>query len=216
MLINEPTHIQANSSSCIDLTFTDQANLSVNSSVHASLHPNCHNQIFRSSINLNIYYPPPYQRLIWDYKKADAKIIRKTLNSVNWERLFHSKNINAQVIVLKETILNVFRNYAPNRYITIDDKDPVWMNEIIKSKIKTKSLLFKQYLPNGRFEIDFMFLETLITDINESISFTKNLYYENLVKKVNDPLLQAKTYWSILKTFYNEENPNNSTSFDRR
>ena len=26
-LINEPTNIQANTSSCIDLTFTDQANL---------------------------------------------------------------------------------------------------------------------------------------------------------------------------------------------
>ena len=155
-LINEPTHIQVNSSSCIDVAFTHQANLSVNSGVHASLHPNCHHHIVRSSFNINIYYPRPYQRLIWDYKKADAKIIRKTLNSVNWERLFHSKNINAQVIVLKETILNVFRNYAPNRYITIDDKDPVWMNEIIKSKIKTK-LLFKQYIQYGRFEVNLCF-----------------------------------------------------------
>ena len=112
--------------------------------------------------------------------------------------------------------MNLFQNYVPNRYIIIDDKDPVWMNKIIKSKIKTKILLFKQYLQNGRFEIDFMFLETLITEINELISSTKKLYYENLVKKVNNPLLQAKTYWSILKTFYNEKNPNNSTSFDRR
>ena len=204
-LINEPTHIQVNSSSCIDLAFTDQANLSVNSGVHASLHPNCHHHIVRSSFNINIYYPRPYQRLIWDYKKADAKIIRKTLNSENWERLFHSKNINAQVIVLNETILNVFRNYAPNRYITIDDKDPVWMNEIIKSKIKTKTLLFKQHIQYGRFESDFVFLETLITEINELISSTKNLYYENLARKLNNPLLQAKTYWSILKTFYNEK-----------
>jgi len=30
------------------------------------------------------------------------------------------------------------------------------------------------------------------------------LYYENLAKKLNNPLLQTKTYWSILKTFYNE------------
>ena len=37
-LIHEPTHIQANSSSCIELIFTDQPNLSVNSGVHASLH----------------------------------------------------------------------------------------------------------------------------------------------------------------------------------
>ena len=78
---------------------------------------------------------------------------------------------------------------------------PVWMNEIINSKIKTKNLLSKQYIQNERFESDFVFLETLITEINELISSTKNLYYENLERKLNNPLLQAKTYWSILKTF---------------
>ena len=121
---------------------------------------------------------------------------------VNWERLFDNKDINSQVTVLNETILNVFRNYVPNKYITIDDKDPVWMNDIIKSKIKTKNLFFKQYIQNGRFEGDYVFLEALIADINELISSTKNLYYENLAKKLNNPLLQAKTYWYILKTFY--------------
>ena len=35
-LINEPTHIQGNSSSCIDLIFTNQENLLVNSGVHTS------------------------------------------------------------------------------------------------------------------------------------------------------------------------------------
>ena len=79
------------------------------------------------------------------------------------------------------------------------------MNEIIKSKIKTKILLFKQYIQNGRFEGDFVFLVTLKTTINELISSTENLYYENLAKNLNNPLLQAKTYCSILKTFYNEK-----------
>ena len=31
------------------------------------------------------------------------------------------------------------------------------------------------------------------------------MYYENLAKKLNNPLLQEKTYWSILKTFYRDE-----------
>ena len=53
-VINELTHIQTRSSSCIDLIFTDQPNLSVNSSVHASLHRNCHHQSVHSSFNLNI------------------------------------------------------------------------------------------------------------------------------------------------------------------
>ena len=64
----------------------------------------------------------------WDYKKADSKTIQKALDLVNWKRLFNQKDINAQVIAFSETILNIFRNYVPNRYITVDDKDPVWMN----------------------------------------------------------------------------------------
>ena len=55
-LLNEPTDIQTNSSSCVDLIFTDKPNLSVNTGVHASSHPNCHHQIVHSSSNLNICY----------------------------------------------------------------------------------------------------------------------------------------------------------------
>ena len=45
-LISKPTHIQANISSCIDLIFTDQPNLSVNLGVLSSLHQNCHTKLF--------------------------------------------------------------------------------------------------------------------------------------------------------------------------
>ena len=181
--MNELTHIQTSSSSCIDLIFTDQPKISVNSGVHASSHPNCHHQIVHSSLNLNTYYSPSYQRLIWDYKKADSKNIRTALDLVNWERLIDQRNINAQAVTFDETILNVFRNYVPNNYVTIDDKDFVWMNETIKSKS------------------DFVYLENLVIEINELISSTKASCYKNLAKKLNNPLLQAKTYWSILKAF---------------
>ena len=129
----------------------------------------------------------------------------KALDSDNWERLFHVKNINAQVTSFSDTILNVFKNYVPNKYITIDDTDPVRMNDSIKAKTKTKILLFKQYIQNERFESDFGFLKALITEHNELISSTKIMYYEKLGKKSNNPLLQAKTYWSILKTFYSNK-----------
>ena len=129
-IINEPTHIQTNSSSCIDSVFTDQTNLSVNSGVHYSLH-------------LNSLIPPNhhYTSVLYGLKKR--QILKKLGNSVNWETLFNKKVIDAQVAVFTETILNVFRNYVPNKYVTIDDKDPVWMNETIKLlKIKAK----KQYV----------------------------------------------------------------------
>ena len=140
-----------------------------------------------------------------DYKKADSKNIRKALVSVNWKRLSDQKDINAQVAAFNETILNVFRNYVPNKYITIDDKDPVWMNENIKTKIKEKNIFHQKYIENGRFESDFILLEKLITELNDLIFSTKTLYCENLAKKLNNPLFQTKTYWSILKTVYHDK-----------
>ena len=50
---------------------------------------------------------------------------------------------------LYKTILNDFQNYVPNKCITIDDKDPVWMNEI-KSKMEKKKH-YQQYIQNERF-----------------------------------------------------------------
>ena len=79
------------------------------------------------------------------------------------------------------------------------------MNGTIKSKIKVKNVLYKKYIQNGRFESDFVYPANLIIELNELISSTKTLYYENLAKKLNNPLLQAKTYWSVLKTFYNNK-----------
>ena len=67
-LINEPTHFIADSSSCIDLIFTSQPNLVMESGVHSSLHPNCHHQITYAKFNLKIYYPPSIRtgnRALW-------------------------------------------------------------------------------------------------------------------------------------------------------
>ena len=55
-IINKPTHILNNSSSCIDLIFTTQPNLVMESGVHSSLHANCHHQLPYVKFNLNIFY----------------------------------------------------------------------------------------------------------------------------------------------------------------
>ena len=81
------------------------------------------------------------------------------------------------------------------------------MNETIKSKNKSKNGLYKKYIRNGRFESDFAYPEILIIELNELTSSAKVLYYENLAKKLKHLLLQAKTYCSILNTFYNDKKP---------
>ena len=70
-IINSPTHILPNTASCIDLIFTSQPNLIIDCWNHASLFPRCHHQIIFTKINFQVHIPLPYERLIWDYPKAN-------------------------------------------------------------------------------------------------------------------------------------------------
>ena len=58
-LIAEPTHVLENSSSCIDLIFTNQSNLIMDARVHPSLCWKCHHQVIYAKHKLQIEYPPP-------------------------------------------------------------------------------------------------------------------------------------------------------------
>ena len=100
-LINSATHIIGNSSSCIDLIFTQQPNLVTSSGVHASLHNNCHHQITFAHINHFIEYLPPNHRFIWDYSNVDILNSRKSVSSINLSHLFFDNHIDIQVLSLK-------------------------------------------------------------------------------------------------------------------
>ena len=66
-IITEPTHILENSSSYIDLIFTTQPNMVLESEVHHSLHYNCHHQIIFGKFNLKVYFLPPYEKKTFHY-----------------------------------------------------------------------------------------------------------------------------------------------------
>ena len=154
-LTNSATHITGNSSSCVDLIFTQQPNLVISSGVHAPLRNNCHRQKAFANINILIEYLPPYHRLIWDYSNADILNIRKSISSINWSHLFSGNHIDIQFSVFEECVLKVFKNFVPNKYVVFDDKEPAWMYQAIKQLInKNDSFFFSKYQSQGRRDQD--------------------------------------------------------------
>ena len=202
-LISQPTHLLPTSSTCIDLIFTDQPNLVVNSGAHPSLQKNCHHQISFCKLNLKIEYPPPYERLVRDYKKTYTNSIRTALKKVNWEFLFQNKNVHEQVLILNKTLLNVFSNYVPNKIVTFNDKDSPSKTQYLKSQINWHNNVYQEYHRKWNHSANgFIFLENVISEVSDLIFNRKNVYYNQLAQKLNDPKTSSKTYWSILKTFY--------------
>ena len=156
--------------------------------------------------HLKIEYPPLYERLVWDYENADLQTINKAIEMFNWEKLFQNKNIHDQLKLFNETIVNIVSNYIPNKFIISNDKDPPWLNDHIKRLINLKNEIFKKYLKDGRPDSVHENLQTITWDLTEAVSSSKNVYYERLANKLNDPNTSAKAYWSIIKTLSNGKN----------
>ena len=57
--------------------------------------------------------------------------------------------------ILNDPLLNIFSNFVRSKVIAISDRDPSWINEEIKCKMKSKN----KNLKNGRKITDFEIMD---------------------------------------------------------
>ena len=107
------------------------------------MHPNCHHQIIFPDFNLKIHYPPPYERLIWKYEKANADLTKRGIKDFDWENKLSLTDMNDQVELFNETIVNIMSNFIPNETMTFDDRDPPWLN---KNMINYKNAIYNKLI----------------------------------------------------------------------
>ena len=71
--------------------------------------------------------------------------------------------------------------------------DPLWINEEIKCKIKSKNKTFQQYLKNEWKKTDFE-IEGNEAQVSEMIQNQKDKYFYDLSLKLNNLQTRPKTY----------------------
>ena len=151
----------------IDLIYTSQPNLVIESGIHSSFYSSCHHQIVFAKFNLKICQPLPYSRLFAHFKEAKSDLIRRALDHFNWERA--NTDVNK----------NVLSNFIPHETILCDNKDPAW--------VKAKNKVLKKYRKN-KTNIQLLnklnFLEERLNGLKTK---SKSNYCERIANKLNNP-----------------------------
>ena len=150
-LISEPTHLMGDSKSCIDLIFSDQPNLVIESGVHPSLHEQCHHQIVYGKLSVSNVTLPPHTRRIWYYDKADFVAIMKSIGMFRWQE--HLRKItcpNEQVKLLNKVLLNIYSYYIPNQVQTIRPREAPWITHNVEKFLRKKNHAYKTFVRNGQ------------------------------------------------------------------
>ena len=209
-LICEPTHIRDDGSqSCIDLIFTDQSSIFIETGVLPSLDSHSKHNIIQGKINVNIPHPPPYKRKIWDYKTAKIDSIRNDLLKVNWHNLFFNLNVSEMCLLFSDVFLDILGKHISNKIITCNEKDAPWITPRIKTAIKRNARVYRKWVNRGRNPHDRDAVRKVQNDTNKLIKEAKLTYYSILGNKLSDPKTGQKDFWSAYKNLINKKRNTN-------
>ena len=188
-VISEPTNFQPGKrSSCIDLIVPDQPNLVLDSGTRPSLDSTCHHQIIHCKVNFRIPPPPPVDRQIWHYDKANTAAIRRSMLNFPWiQQLSLNPDPNWQTKIFTETLLNIVTNFIPNETKRMIPRDSPWITSQLKTMLKRKNRLYKNYKKHGYRDEDKTRLEAFREECKEAVNKSKEDYVKKLGNKVNDP-----------------------------
>ena len=53
-------------------------------------------------------------------KKANIENVKKAISNFDWNKAFENLSLDEKVDFLNKTLLNVFRNYIPNKIVKCD------------------------------------------------------------------------------------------------
>ena len=70
-------------------------------------------------------------------------------------------------------------------------------------KNEWRNNIYKTFQNSSKNLAEYNTLQQAISEVSDLIYEKKNDYYNAVAKKLSDPKTSSKTYWSILKTFYN-------------
>ena len=204
-LISEPTHFMGDSRSCIDLIFTDQPNLVVESGVHPSLHEQCHHQLVYGKLSVSNVKLPPYKRRIWYYDKADFVAIMKSIEMFRWQE--HLENMscpNQQVELLNEVLLNIYTNFIPNKVKTIRPHEAPWITKNVKNFLRKKNHAYRNFVSRGQPNDKLEGIQKMISEGGKLIEDAKRNYLLKAGETLANPATSRKTYWSLINTVLNK------------
>ena len=204
-IISEPTNFEPNKNpSCIDLIATDQPNLILDCGTCASLDTYCHHQILYCRVNFKIPPPPPFERKIWHYNRANAAAIKRSMTNFPWFQHFNiNTDPNWQIKTFTEIFLNM-SNLIPNEIKKFVPRDTPWITKSLKTTLNRKNRLFKNYKKHRYKEEDKVRLEVFRIECQKAVESAKLTYLKNMGNKVNNPDTSQKSYWKIINRVMNK------------
>ncbi|XP_074651604.1 uncharacterized protein LOC141906258 [Tubulanus polymorphus] len=196
-MINEPTRITSDSSSCIDLLLTDSPGHLLQHDVIAPIEKSDHCAL---SVKLNSRCTAPNtnaEKIIWKYDQCNLAELNRSINTYDWSPIL-DKNVNDCTFLLSTKLMNFFKANIPHAMKIIKPNDQPWFSPKLNTAINKRQRLYKSF---KRTQSIFHLNRYIEQDslVQAMIKNSRISYQNNLLDRLDHAATNVKGYWFLIK-----------------
>ena len=196
-LINEPTRITSHSATILDQIITNVPNFIKGVEVLPPVSTNDHCTV-TACLNFNIPSEHAYNRLVWDYKKANVEGFQSALSNMNLNDIFSDENdIDNCAIKWTETVLNISKKYIPNKIITVRPRDTPWYTTYLRLLKRRVMRTFHKFKKFNR-QKDWNLYKSLNKEYHNKLDEAESSYNAKLSSSLASSR-NTKKWWTTVK-----------------
>ena len=202
-LIDEPTRIVPNVSSCIDLIFTNDQHIIHDFGVRDQI-ANCDHCPIYVTLNRQLKKNKSYKRMVWDFKHGDYDKFRSMLLQASWNRCYDNNSIDNTVGNWMSLFTTIAEECVPHYMTTIRPRDKPFMNSNLRRLMRKRDRLYKLFKSTNDVALGQQYKDLR----NQIVSETRKAK-EALQHKTDQLLADADTsskkWWSTYKKVISEK-----------
>ena len=200
--VHEPTRFHGGNDSCLDLFFTNNPALIINTTVHPLIN-NCDHAPVSVTLKSKFSYIHSFKRNVWDFKRGDFNMLRNILSHHCWGSIWAKDDVNECVNEFVYHLREILEFCIPHYTATIRPRDKPFMTGELRNLMRNRDRLhkiFKQF-PNDQNRLNYNKAR------NEVVRCLRNskLQFEttNLMKlDTENTNIKPKSFWHSLRSFF--------------
>ena len=89
--------------------------------------------------------------------------------------------------------MNVFSNFISKKFVTFNDRYPLWMAANSKDKINYRNNIYGKYIKKVKQQVDYIKLQNTTKELSEVILTRNDDYNRHFANKLIGPTTTPKT-----------------------
>ncbi|XP_068737945.1 uncharacterized protein [Montipora capricornis] len=178
-LITQPTRVTEISKTLIDVIFTSNPAIIVDSGI-VETHFSDHYLVF-AVLNLRMPKPPAAYVFARSYKYYDRQSFLSDLNKIPWYEIILSDDVNEKLLHFNGAFVRVLENHAPIKEIKIKHRRCPFINEEIKEKMAKRDQAHKIARETGAL-VDWQYYRDCRNDVKTVLREAEKEYVQNEIK----------------------------------